>query len=258
MTLLELKTVTKEYPVRLRKQTWFQRKKSLVAVDHVSLTLAKGESLALVGESGSGKSTIAKLIMQMEPVTSGQILLDGQPITGKQMKDIQLFKRLQLVLQDSSSSLFPKMNVREILSEPIQNYFPEEKNIEDACKKLLELVDLDASFLTRYPDQLSGGQKQRVCVAKALAVKPEIIIFDESIASLDTASQTAMMNMLKRIQLQKQLSYLFITHDLQSTQHLCDRVAVMYQGKLVETFNHWDFEQLTHPYSRLLFQALDE
>ncbi|MGM0888652.1 MAG: ATP-binding cassette domain-containing protein [Bacillota bacterium] len=143
-------------------------------------------------------------------------------------------------------------------TEPIRNYFPKEKNGEAQCIELLELVDLDATYLSRYPDQLSGGQKQRVCIAKALAVKPDIIIFDESIASLDSASQTSIVNMLKRIQKQEQLSYLFITHDLQSTHQLCDRVAIMYQGELIETFNQWDVEQLKHPYSRLLFKTLDE
>ncbi|MFJ8072292.1 ABC transporter ATP-binding protein [Peribacillus sp. NPDC096447] len=257
MTLLELCNVTKEYPIRSRKSSWFGRKKSFTAVNQVNLTLSKGESLGLIGESGSGKSTIAKLIMNVEPITSGQILLNGQSISGNPMKDIQLYKRLQMVLQDSSASLHPKMNVQEILTEPIRNYFPKEKNGEAQCIELLELVDLDATYLSRYPDQLSGGQKQRVCIAKALAVKPDIIIFDESIASLDSTSQTSIVNMLQRIQKQEQLSYLFITHDLQSTQQLCDRVAVMYQGELIETFNRWDVEQLKHPYSRLLFKTLD-
>lgn len=257
MNLLELCNVTKEYPTRSRKSSWFRSKKSFTAVNQVNLTLSKGECLGLIGESGSGKSTIAKLIMNVEPITSGQILLNGHSISGKSIKEIQLYKQLQLILQDSSRSLHPKMNVQEILTEPIQNYFSKEKHGEAECIELLKLVDLDATYLSRYPNQLSGGQKQRVCIAKALAVKPDIIIFDESIASLDSISQTSIVNMLLRIQKQEQLSYLFITHDLQSTQQLCNRVAVMYQGELVETFDQWDVDKLKHPYSRLLFKTLD-
>ncbi|WP_127761979.1 ABC transporter ATP-binding protein [Peribacillus asahii] len=258
MTLLELCNVTKEYSVRSRKLSWFRRKKHFTAVNQVNLTLSKGECLGIVGESGSGKSTIAKLIMKIESVTSGQVLLDGKLINSNQIKDIQLYKRLQMVLQDSSSSLHPKMNVQEILTEPLRNYFSKNKEWRTQCIQLLELVNLDASYLIRYPHQLSGGQKQRVCIAKALAVKPDIIIFDESIASLDSTSQTSIIRMLKRIQKQEQLSYLFITHDLQSTKELCDRVAVMYQGEIIETFHLLDVGQLKHPYSNLLFQTLED
>lgn len=257
MILLELHKVTKEYPLRTRRNSLFKPNLHVQAVKHVNLTLKKGESLGLVGESGSGKSTLAKLIMKIDSLTSGQILLNGESINRDQMDDLKIYKRMQLVLQDSSSSLHPKMRVKEILEEPIRNYFPNEKKTWEAtCLKLLEWVDLDSSFLSRYSYQLSGGQKQRVCIAKALAVKPEIIIFDESIASLDEPSQTSIINLLKCIQKKEQLSYLFITHDLKSTRNLCDRVSVMYQGELVETFS-WDFQQLNHPYSRFLFQNLD-
>lgn len=258
MILLELRHVTKEYPMRPRR-SWIQKSPTLQAVRQVNLTLGKGESLGLVGESGSGKSTLAKLIMNLEPVTSGQILLGGQAINGKQIRKRQLYKRMQIVLQDSSSSLYPKMCVSEILEEPIRNYFPEENNREELCVELLKLVELDRSFLSRYPDQLSGGQKQRVCIAKALAVQPDLIIFDESIASLDQPSQTSIIQMLEHIQKEKQIAYLFITHDLQSAQQLCDRISVMYQGELVETLTQreWDFQQFQHPYSRLLFQTLN-
>lgn len=247
MILLELREVTKEYSTRRKVQS----------VKQVNLSLNKGECLGLVGESGSGKSTLAKLIMKLEPLTSGQILLSGRSIHGRQMDDLWIYKRIQLVLQDSSASLHPKMRVREILQEPILNFFPERKEErEEWMLKWLNLVELDDSFLSRYPHQLSGGQKQRICIAKALAVQPEMIIFDESIASLDEASQSSILAMLKRIQQNEQLSYLFITHDLQSTQELCDRVMVMQQGKIVEVFSHWDVQQLKHPYSRLLFQTL--
>jgi ABC-type dipeptide/oligopeptide/nickel transport system ATPase subunit len=256
--LLELRYVTKEYPLRARRKSLFKPNPRFKAVNQVNLTIKKGESVGLVGESGSGKSTLAKLLMKIESITSGQILLNGQPIHGRKINDLKVYKQMQLVLQDSSSSLHPKMRVEEILEEPLRNYFPEEKTVwEVTILKLLKMVDLDPSFLSRYPHQLSGGQKQRVCIAKALAVQPEIIIFDESIASLDQPSQIDIINMLKHIQIKQQLSYLFITHDLKSTQQLFDRVMVMYQGELVETFSGWDSQQLSHPYSRLLFQTLD-
>ncbi|MEY2366396.1 dipeptide/oligopeptide/nickel ABC transporter ATP-binding protein [Lysinibacillus capsici] len=249
MTLLELQEVTKEYPVRLRKG-----KKNVIAVNQVNLILHEGESLALVGESGSGKSTIARLITNIESITSGQILLDGKSIHRKDLKYYHLYKNIQLVLQDSATSLHPKMTVQEIITEPIRNFFPNEKNWNDICVQLLTLVGLDATFLTRYAHQLSGGQKQRVCMAKALAVQPKLIIFDESIASLDRLSQIAIIKMLKSIQVQEQITYLFITHDLQSAKHLCNRVAVMQEGKIVEIFSDWDEEKLKHPYTKLLFR----
>lgn len=253
MKLLELKEVTKKYPVRLRKG-----KQSVIAVNGVNLTICEGESVALVGESGSGKSTIAKLIMNIESVTSGQILLEGKSIHQKKLNYLSLYKNMQLVLQDSATSLHPKMTVQEILTEPIRNFFPNEKNRKDKCIQLLELVGLDATFFTRYPHQLSGGQKQRVCIAKALAVQPKLLIFDESIASLDPPSQAAIIEMLKEIQKQERIAYLFITHDLQSVKQLCNKVAVMKEGNLVEIFSDWHEENLKHPYTKQLFKYSQE
>ncbi|KGR76983.1 ABC transporter ATP-binding protein [Ureibacillus sinduriensis] len=253
MTLIELKQVTKEYPLKLRRG----KTKKKVAVHNVSLAISKGESVALVGESGSGKSTIAKLIMRTEKLTSGLILWKGQNIHSKKVSDYSFFKNIQLVLQDSSSSLHPNMKVKEILAEPIRNFFPDEKNWQEQCMKLLHLVGLDASFLEHYSNQLSGGQKQRLCIAKALAVKPELIIFDESIASLDGESKKGIIEVLKMVQRQDGLTYLFITHDLEFTKELCDFVAVMYQGEIVEYLANWEDEQLTHPYTRILFSTMN-
>ncbi|MFS0593848.1 dipeptide/oligopeptide/nickel ABC transporter ATP-binding protein [Cytobacillus horneckiae] len=254
--LLELRNVTKEYPLRAR--SLFKPRPCHTAVKQINLQIKKGECVGLVGESGSGKSTIAKLIMKMESVTSGQIILSGHPIHERNMKDLKLYKHIQLVFQDSSSSLHPKMKVRQILAEPLCNYFSlENAMLEASIQELLMLVKLDVSLLNRYPHQLSGGQKQRVCIAKALAVKPEIIIFDESIASLDQHSQIEIINMLKLIKQKQKISYLFITHDLKSTQKLCDRVMVIYQGEIVEAFSSMDSHQFSHPYTRLLFQDFE-
>lgn len=254
MILLELRQMTKEYPLWLRKEKG--RKKA--AVNNASLSISKGESVALVGESGSGKSTIAKCIMRLEKITAGQILWKGHSIYSKHLKDFTFYKSVQMVMQDSSASLHPKMKVEEMLAEPIRNFFPDEKNWHEECNRLLHVVGLDTSFLKRFPNQLSGGQKQRVCIAKALAVKPELIIFDESIASLDGESQKSIIEVLRMIQRQEGLSYLFITHDLQSTKHLCDRVAVMYQGEIVEILTQWERGRLAHPYSRLLYDTMND
>ncbi|MHB0883351.1 ABC transporter ATP-binding protein [Paenibacillus sp. SEL1] len=255
--MLELKNVTKAYPVRKRRKGWFSTQDSEQAVKKVSLELQQGECLGLVGESGSGKSTLAQCILGLESLTSGEIWLDDQPIHTGRVKDIHLYKRIQLVAQDSSSSLHPRMTIRDILEEPIHNYFPGRKTQAlDICQSLLESVGLDTECLEKYPTQLSGGQKQRVCIARALAVEPDIILFDESIANLDTTTQSSVLDMLKRMQMERQLSYLFITHDLQSTRQFCDRVAVMVQGEIVEIFKEWDEDLLQHEYTRALFQTL--
>ncbi|APB73672.1 ABC transporter ATP-binding protein [Paenibacillus polymyxa] len=256
--MLELKNLTKAYPVRKRRKGWFSTQDSEQAVKKVSLELRQGECLGLVGESGSGKSTLAQCILGLESLTSGEIWLDHQPIHFEKTKDVQLYKRIQLVAQDSSSSLHPRMTIRDILMEPIHNYFPELKaQALDICLSLLESVGMEADSLEKYPAQLSGGQKQRVCIARALAVEPDIILFDESIANLDTTTQSSVLDMLKRMQMERQLSYLFITHDLQSTRQFCDRVAVMVQGEIVEIFKEWDEDLLQHEYTRTLFQALE-
>ncbi|QDY84735.1 ABC transporter ATP-binding protein [Paenibacillus polymyxa] len=256
--MLELKNVTKAYPVRRRRKGWFHAgQDEQQAIKKVSLELRQGECLGLVGESGSGKSTLAQCILGLESLTSGEIWLDHQPIHTRRMKDIHLYKRIQLVAQDSASSLHPRMTIQDILMEPIRNYFPERKARALAiCLSLLESVGLEADNLGKYPTQLSGGQKQRVCIARAVAVEPEIILFDESVANLDAATQSSVLDMLKRMQLERQLSYLFITHDLQSTRTFCDRVAVMVQGEIVEIFKEWDEDCLQHEYTRMLFQTL--
>ncbi len=255
VSLLQLCNVSKDYPVKGRKRSLL-REPVCKALKQVNLTVEKGECVGLVGESGSGKSTLAKVIMKLEPLSSGEIFLESQPISGKQCQDKEFYKRVQLVLQDSSATLHPKMNVKESLMEPLKNFFPREREKWlDMLMKVVELVALDERLLTRYPYQLSGGQKQRVCIAKALAVQPKLIIFDESIASLDSDSQASIIKMFQLIQEEEEISFLFITHDLQSTKQFCNRIAVMYEGEIVEQFTKWDKAQVKHPYTRSLMEA---
>ncbi|MGG4146999.1 dipeptide/oligopeptide/nickel ABC transporter ATP-binding protein [Paenibacillus algorifonticola] len=263
MIVLELRQVTKAFPLRLlRKRRGLKAKDGITAVQavkQVDLTLRRGETLGLVGESGSGKSTLARLIMKLETLSSGQILLGGQSIHGHHMKDLQVYKSMQLVLQDSASSLHPRMPVKEVLAEPMRNFGAKRPlEIRVLSEQLIRAVGLDESFLDKLPHQLSGGQKQRVCMARALAVRPEVIIFDESLASLDPLSQTSIVAMLQQIQRQQELTYLFITHDLALARQLCDRISVMYQGEIVETFSEWEEGRLKHPYTRALFATLEE
>jgi ABC-type dipeptide/oligopeptide/nickel transport system ATPase subunit len=256
LILLELKNVTKAFPRRVRKKSLFTKKEYIKAVHQVNLIIKRGESIGLVGESGSGKSTLAKLITKLVPLTSGDICFRGQSI--KKIRNVWLYKHIQLVFQDSSSSLFPRMTVKDILLEPLHNYYPNEKSTwEESCKEVLRLVNLDESFLSRNPLQLSGGQKQRVCIAKALIVRPELIIFDESISSLDQDSQLEMINMLENIKKKYQVTYFFISHDLLITKKLCDRIMVMYEGNIVESIERKKPNQIKHPYSRLLFDGVE-
>jgi ABC-type oligopeptide transport system ATPase subunit len=258
VSLLQLSNVSKEYKVRAKRGLFSKKSSSFKAVKEVNLRVGKGESLGLVGESGSGKSTLSKLIMKLESVTTGEIYLEGQPICGRQIKDLVLYKRIQLVLQDSSASLHPQMKVVESLYEPIRNFFPHEKaKWDDMLNRVIDLVGIDSSHLMRYPHQLSGGQKQRICIAKALAVQPDLIIFDESIASLEKASQEFIVRMLKDIQDKEQLSFLFITHDLYSAKQLCNRIAVMLEGEIVEVFEQWNVNELKHPYTRSLLKMAE-
>ncbi|UOE94842.1 dipeptide/oligopeptide/nickel ABC transporter ATP-binding protein [Alkalihalobacillus sp. LMS39] len=257
MTLLQIKNVSKVYPVRKRKIRGVKQQNYIDVLKNINMTVERGESVGIVGESGSGKSTLAKVIMNMERAKVGNVFLHNREVS--LMKDLEIYKSMQLVLQDQSQSLFPKRKVEDILREPLQNYFPSKTSTwhNERIKTLLELVNLEPSYLQRFPGQLSGGQKQRVCIAKALAVEPELIIFDESIASLDQQSQQEITQMLQEIQQREKCSYLFITHDLDSARQLCDRIVVMYKGEIVEMFKKGEEHKMTHPYARLLFQVED-
>jgi oligopeptide/dipeptide ABC transporter ATP-binding protein len=224
------------------------------AVDGVSFTVARGETLGLVGESGCGKSTTARLLVALERPTAGRILLDGTDVTNARGASLRaLRRRVQLVFQDPYASLNPRRSVAATLQEVLTVH----RITRTRVPELLDMVGLPASVATRYPHQLSGGQRQRVGIARALAVEPEVLVLDEPVSALDVSVRAEVMNLLTRLRDELDLTYLFISHDLGMVRHLSDRIAVMYLGRIVES---GDWRQISdspaHPYSRSLHDAV--
>jgi oligopeptide transport system ATP-binding protein len=231
----------------------------LKAVDDVSFTLAEGETLGLVGESGSGKSTLGRSILRLIEPTSGQVLYRGGDILHLRGRDLQALRRhLQMVFQDPYASLNPRMRVGAIIREPLDIYgvgTPAQRELQVA--ELLDRVGLDSSFARRHPHQLSGGQRQRVGIAAALALGPSVIVADEPTSALDVSVQAQILNLLSRLQAELRLSLLFISHNLGVIEHVSDRIAVMYLGKIVEMAPKQSvFTAPQHPYTAALLAAL--
>jgi oligopeptide/dipeptide ABC transporter ATP-binding protein len=232
------------------------------AVDGVSFNLYKGETLGLVGESGCGKTTIGNTILNLVPITSGEVHFKDKKIisTGKKAPKFleQYRKKIQMVFQDPDSSLNPRWKIVNIIGEPLKilNRMKKRSEIRKRVLELLETVSMKAEHLDRYPHEFSGGQKQRIVIARALASDPEIIVLDEPTSALDVSVQAQILNLLQDLQKSFNLSYLFITHDLSVVQHIADRIAVMYLGKFVEWGKIEDvFYNPTHPYSKALLSA---
>ncbi|MFN3330096.1 MAG: ABC transporter ATP-binding protein [Pyrinomonadaceae bacterium] len=221
--------------------------------------MQRGETLGLVGESGCGKSSLGKAILRLIDLTSGKILyndLNLAALSPSQMREQR--KHLQMIFQDPYASLNPRMTVGQIIGEPIKTFkLAKGKEVEERVQELMETVGLSRRFIKRYPHEFSGGQRQRIGIARALAVNPEFIVADEPISALDVSIQAQIMNLLEKLQAERNLTYLFISHDLRAVRHLSDRVAVMYLGKIVELAQAKEiYEEPLHPYSQALISAV--
>ena len=236
------------------------RTKPLKAVDDVSFSIRKGETLGLVGESGCGKTTVGRSILHLYQPTGGEVEFDGRPIKTKE--DIhELRKKATMVFQDPYSSLNPRMTVSDIIGEPldIHRMYKNRKEREERILELMDRVGLNSEHASRYAHEFSGGQRQRIGIARALALRPEFIVCDEPVSALDVSIQAQVINMFVELQEQMGLTYLFIAHDILVVRHISDRIAVMYLGKMVELADaDVIYDQPLHPYTRSLMSAVPQ
>lgn len=229
------------------------------AVDGLTFEIYKGETLGLVGESGCGKSTVGNCILMLERPTTGNIVYTGINLTELSQRELRKFRRyIQPIFQDPYSSLNPRLTVERTLSEPIRIHkLAKKEEINERCAEVLRRVGLDPSILNRYPHEFSGGQRQRIVIARALALNPDFIVCDEPIASLDVSIQAQIVNLLKELQNQQGLTYLFIAHDLNMVRYISNRIAVMYLGKIVELSESDElYANPLHPYTQTLLSSI--
>lgn len=251
--LFEVKDLCKYFPA--------SHKRSVKAVDRVTLNIYKGETLSLVGESGCGKTTLGRTILGVYPKTSGEILYQGQDrekASAQQKKQFQ--KDNQMIFQDPYSCLDPRMSIGSIIEEGMKVHFSmSSSRRQKRCQELLERVGLPREMVSRFPHELSGGQRQRIGIARALATGPEFIVCDEPIAALDSSIQAQVINLLMDLQKELGLTYLFISHDLSMVRHISDRICIMYLGSVVELADAQQIdENPVHPYTRALFSAVPQ
>ncbi len=246
--MLEVKNLRK----RFSSGIFFKR--YIDAVDNVSFTIARGETLGLVGESGSGKSTVGQCVIRLIEPTDGTIIFNGIDLRSLSYRELNKVRpRMQMVFQDPDSSLDPRMTIGQSIAEPFRLKNMGKKDVKDEALRLLERVGLSPEHYNRYPHEMSGGQNQRAVLARALALKPELIVADEPTASLDVSVQAQILSLLKDLKREYGITMLFISHDLSVIRHMCDRVAVMYRGSIVEIGRAEDvFSHPMHPYSQLL------
>jgi len=254
--LVEIRNVTKHFPVT--GGVLLREIATVKALDDVSLYINPGETLGLVGESGCGKSTLGRLILRLDEPTSGQILFEGQNILAYDAGQLRkLREEMQIIFQDPFSSLNPRKSVAHIVGEPLLVHGMKSRRDRDArVLELLQVVGMGAEHMRRYPHQFSGGQRQRIGVARALALNPKLIICDEAVSALDVSIQAQVINLLQDLQEEFGLTYLFISHDLSVVEHISDRVAVMYLGKIVElAHSKIIHNRPLHPYTQALLSA---
>jgi ABC-type oligopeptide transport system ATPase subunit len=248
--LIQVNQISKEFPIKRR---------FMKALSQISFNIYPGEVLGIVGESGSGKSTLGKLLVKILTPSEGDILFENQSLLKMTHKEIHLFrKNAQMIFQNPYSSLNPRMNARDIVEEPLKIYKIGDQGYRKAkVFKLLESVGLDPSFQSRYPHEFSGGQRQKLSIARTLSLSPKFIVCDEPTAALDVSIQAQIINLLKKLQTDLGLTYLFISHDLNVIRHICSRVMVIYYGQIVEIANTDElFSNPLHPYTQNLLSSI--
>lgn len=256
--ILEVKNIKKYFPIKygfLQKVTGHVK-----AVEDISLTIKQGETFGLVGESGCGKSTLGRLILRLLEPTAGKIIFEGNDITSLPQGKLRLLRKdIQIIFQDPFASLDPRMKVKDIIAEPMITHklYKTKKEVIEEVKRLMDLVGLHQNQLDRYPHEFSGGQRQRIGIARSLSLKPKLIVADESVSALDVSIQSQILNLLKKLQAEFNLTIIFISHDLSVVKHISDRIGVMYLGNIVEIANKKGiYETPMHPYSQALLSAV--
>ena len=255
--LLETKNLSKYFT---GKKGLLNRQPAQVkAVDHVSLTVNKGETLGLVGESGCGKSTLGRTILRLIPATEGQVLYNGEDIlTYDKKKMWEMRRKLQIIFQDPYSSLNPRMTVYDLISAPLEVYkIGTKAERREMVEEILQEVGLDKQYLNRFPHEFSGGQRQRIGIARALILTPDFVVCDEAVSALDVSVRAQVLNLMRNMQQKKNLTYLFISHDLSVVRHISDRIAVMYLGSVAEVAEKAQlYSNPMHPYTKALLSAI--
>ena len=255
--ILEIRHLKKYFT--LKKTLMGKPLSSLKAVDDVSFKVKPGETLGIVGESGCGKTTMGRTVLKLHQPTEGQIFFEGTDIAGYKPKEMRALRtKMQIVFQDPYSSLPPRSTVGDILSEPVKVHkIVPPSQVKEYVLNIMEQCGLRDYYYERYPHEFSGGQRQRICIARALAVSPKFVVCDEPVSALDVSIQAQIINLLKKIQQERQLTYLFISHDLSVVKYISDKIGVMYLGSMVEFGNKDDiFNNPLHPYTNALFSAI--
>lgn len=249
--IMEIKNLTKRFVV--------DENRFLTACDNINLKVYEGQTLGVIGESGCGKSTLVRTILQIHPSTAGEVLFEGKDILQSEgEEERQNRRKIQMVFQDPTAAFNPKMRVRDIVTEPLKNYgLLKKEEVDSKAAELLEMVELPADFKDRYPHSMSGGQRQRLGIARALALEPKVIICDEATSALDVSVQETVCELLVKLQKEKNISYLFIAHDLGLVDLMCHQVAVMYLGTVVEWLEKGRIAcHCKHPYTRALMKSV--